>query len=193
MRAVPEVASPRLGAKTLEPDAFRRFLRVVELEGSPRDRAIVYLLLSGLRVSEVAGLHRDDLEINAHRGLVRIRGEHVKRSSYREVPLSRQARIYVAAHLNQLDPQGAVFVGERGPLTTDGTYKIVKKYGELAGVELHPHVLRHEFAMRYLAGNQNDLVGLKALLGHAQLETTAKFYSRKRLEDLRVGVERIEL
>lgn len=192
IRAVPEIQSPPLGAKTLPPEEFQRFLRTIELQASVRDRAIIYLLLSGLRVSEVAGLKADDIEMNAHRGSIQIRGEHVKRSAYRQVPLSKQSRVYLTEHLNA-KPCGLVFHGERGALTTDGIYKIVVKYGCLAGIDIHPHQLRHEFSRLYLAANQNDLVALQNLLGHAQLETTARFYARKTMENLREGVDRISL
>ena len=184
---------PQLGAKVLDPDSFRRFLRAVELQATARDRAIVYLLLSGLRISEVAGLRAADIELNAHRGSLYIRGEHVKRSAYRQVPLSRQARVYLAEHLKVTTPDGIVFHGERGAMTTDGIYKVVAKYGQMSGVDIHPHLLRHHFSRGYLDANQNDIVGLQLLLGHAQLETTARYYARKRFEDLEAGVEKVAM
>jgi integrase len=40
----------------------------------------------------------------------------------------------------------AVFVGQRGPLTESGVWRIVAKYADLAGlVDVSPHVLRHTF------------------------------------------------
>ncbi len=192
IRAVPEIPITALGVRTLEPDLLRRFLRTVEVDCTKRDRAIVYLLYSGLRESEVVGLTVRDLTLNTHRGSVLIRGEHVKRSSQREVPLGRQARVYLLDHLEEKQPTDQVFVGERGPLTTDGIYKVVSKLGMKAGVEISPHQLRHEFSRRFLETNQNDLKGLQTLLGHSNIEITARHYARKRLSDLQVQVEKLE-
>ena len=85
-----------------------------------------------------------------------------------------------------------VFTGERGPLTTDGIYKLVQKYGLMSGVSISPHQLRHEFSRRFLETNQNDLKSLQTLLGHASIEITARHYARKRLSDLQEQVERLD-
>ncbi|MGK5083254.1 tyrosine-type recombinase/integrase [Bdellovibrionota bacterium FG-1] len=193
IQAVPELPMTRLGAKTLPQEEFRRFMRNVELTASPRDKAIVYLMLSGLRVSEVAGLRHEDISLSVNRGILEIRGEHVKGSSSRTVPLARQARIQLRAHLGDEFGQGLVFNGERGPLTTDGIYKLVRKLGALVGVKTHDHLLRHHFAMNFLEENPGDLVALQNLLGHSSLETTSRHYVRKRLADLEAGVEKLSM
>jgi site-specific recombinase XerD len=52
-------------------------------------------------------------------------------------------------------------------------WEIVKACGRKAGVETHVHALRAAFAVYYLKSNPGDLEGLRALLGHRQLATTA--------------------
>ncbi|MFC1890122.1 tyrosine-type recombinase/integrase [Thermodesulfobacteriota bacterium] len=52
------------------------------------------------------------------------------------------------------------------------------------------HILRHSFSYSYLESNENDLVALADILGHESL-TTTRIYTKRRLEDLEQGVERV--
>jgi len=79
-----------------------------------------------------------------------------------------------------------VFIGCRGALKEDAVRKLCDKYSAILGVRFHPHTLRHSMASRYLADNQNDLVGLSMLLGHESLNTT-RTYSLKTEEALAEG------
>ena len=193
IRAVPEIATQKLGVVTLETEPFRRFLRTVEMSPSKRDQAIIHLLLNGLRVSELVGLRMEDVSVSLNRGSVMIQGEHVKRSSNRTVPLGRQARLYLKAYIDAEKPLEQIFIGQRGSLTESGVDKIVRRYGSAVGVQTHCHLLRHQFGELYLNENPGDLVGLQHLLGHASVDTTARHYVRKRFSDLETGVDKIDL
>ena len=59
----------------------------------------------------------------------------------------------------------------RRRLTRSGYWRIVKRWGKVAGLECHPHLLRHTCAT-HLRHNGVELEKIQALLGHKQLATT---------------------
>lgn len=181
-----------LAPRSLRSRDVRRFLKEVELRGSPRDQAIVYILLyTGLRVGELVNLRREDVTLSEKKGTIRLRGAVTKGGAERSVPVPLEARRRLAAYLESRgDEYSALFVGQRGPLREDAVVRVIAKYARWAGLKITPHLLRHTFAYQYLEKNANDLVGLAAILGHENLNTT-RLYTQKRLEDLQEGVERV--
>ncbi|HXH20446.1 MAG TPA: tyrosine-type recombinase/integrase [Dehalococcoidia bacterium] len=190
---VPKVPWQPLAPRGLTKPELRRFLKEVDLRGCARDKAVVYLLLyGGLRLGEVASLCLEDVAFSPRKGLLRLRSEWAKGSKERLVPLPAAARATLASYLTEReDCPGQLFRGERGPLGRSGITKIVQKYAHSAGVKLSPHTLRHCFAYRYLEHTANDLVGLAAILGHSNLNTTMG-YTRKRIENLQSAVDDLE-
>jgi integrase/recombinase XerD len=142
-----------------------------------RDRALVELLYgAGLRVSELAGLQKSSVDLDAR--LVRCVG---KGSKERMVPIGRQAvqalRRYLARGRPYLDSRHRpeLFLNAKGGgLTRAGVFLILRRLAGKAGLEperIHPHLLRHSFATHLLEGGA-DLRSVQEMLGHADLATT---------------------
>jgi integrase/recombinase XerD len=176
LRRLPSVLSvEEVGRLLAQPDAgTRRGLR---------DRAMLELLYAtGLRVSELVGLGRGD--INLDLGVVRCIG---KGSKERIVPVGRPAIEAVRAYLDsRRDAAPPLFMGNKGqPITRVAVWRIVRRYARGAGIRapISPHALRHSFATHMLEGGA-DLRSIQELLGHVNIVTT-QIYTHVSIDHLR--------
>lgn len=155
--------------------------RLWGLDLSERDRAIMAVFVyGGLRSNELRMLDVGDIDYDARMIFVRFG----KRSKQRLTPLHANAAAALRAYIG--DREGAVFLGNRGErISNRGLRHLVKRWGELAGLrkEVHPHALRHTFAVSLLEA-EVDLETIRDLLGHASIQTTSIYLhctsSRKR-------------
>jgi len=146
-----------------------------------RDDAVLELLYgSGVRVAELCGLSRGDLDLRG--GAVVVWG---KGGRQRRVPLSGPAVEALQAWLAVTDAPRSdgvqqLFVNTRGhPLTPRDVRRIVDRRSP---TPTHPHALRHSFATHLLDGGA-DLRSVQELLGHRDVATTQRYthVSRERL------------
>ncbi len=171
---IPQVLSPENVNKLLEsPQPADRFYL--------RDRALLETLYAtGSRASEVVGLKRMDLHLEA--GFCKCFG---KGSKQRIVPLGRIAINSLHDYIDKLRPRLVqsspeapwVFVSRGGKqLTREMLWVLVKKYVKRAGLhsKVSPHTLRHSFATHLLAGGA-DLRTVQELLGHSNIRTTQQY------------------
>lgn len=152
-----------------------------------RDDAVVELLYgSGLRVAELCGLRREDLDLSRQRVTVWGKG-----SKQRVVPLSEPSVSAVRRWLadgrallaRAHTPPELVFVNLRGnPLSPRDVRRILDRR---SSEPTHPHALRHTFATHLLDGGA-DLRMVQELLGHEDLSTTQIYthVSRERLRQV---------
>lgn len=178
-----------------EPD-LRRILRRARESGSLRDHALLQLLAAtGLRAAEAAALRRGDLQIGERSGWVTVRAGKGRKK--RRVPVYEQAREPLNEYLKErkfFDPAGheaeTLFTTRLGdPMTPYTIWYTVKKYAALAGVAgVSPHSFRHTVATRLVRNPKVDMVTAAAFLGHARLDTTAR-YAQPNEDDLEQAAE----
>lgn len=179
----------------LEADEFERLCHAAEgtSETARRDRALLeFLFSSGLRVSELVGLDRESVNLEA--GELTVRG---KGGKLRMVFVSDRARAALQRYLDaRKDVDPALFVSTRRGfaekssaddlrITVRTVERIVARLAAKAGLtkQVHPHTLRHSFATDLLR-NGADIRSVQALLGHSSI-TTTQIYTHVTDEGLR--------
>jgi integrase/recombinase XerC len=156
-----------------------------------RDLAMLEFFYStGVRLSELAGLNDEDVDLVSDQ--VKVRGKGKKE---RIVPIGRQAGAALRRYFNRRDTllagsaggdRRAVFLNARGRrLSARGVQLAMKRlFSVLArGSTLRVHALRHSFATHLLDAGA-DLRAVQELLGHASLSTT-QVYTHTSVERLK--------
>jgi len=144
-----------------------------------RDRAILELLYStGLRVSELVSLNRDQIDFDRMEFGVRGKG-----GKLRVVFLSRAASFWLKLYLQvREDNYKPLFISSRGRLSNSfrlssrAIDNLVQKYARKCNLPMNvtPHTLRHSFATDLLMGGA-DLRSVQEMLGHASIVTTQRY------------------
>lgn len=158
-----------------------------------RDASLVtFMLYTGLRLRETAALTLEDIKMSERSGEVLVR--QGKGNKERSVPLKSEAREAVREWL-KVRPQSAnshlwitTEADENDMLTPRAFQRILKRYGQDAGIPtLTPHVLRHTFA-KNLADKKVGVEVIARLLGHSNLNTT-QIYIQPGQSDLQKAME----
>ena len=137
-----------------------------------RDAAILSVFrATGIRLAELAGIRYDPgdprrSDLDLERREIRVRG---KGGRDRTVRIDHEAARRVDRYLRVRARHEQAYrlglwlgTGGRGPLTANGIYQMVRRRGEQAGVEVHPHRFRHHFSHTWLdrGGAEGDLMEL---------------------------------
>ena len=137
-----------------------------------KEKALVeFLVSSGCRVSEVAGLRVDDIDWRDRKCKVIGKG-----NKERTVYFSVRAKLMLQLYIEGRKGGEALFSSSRAPyepLSDRGIEKIISKLGKRIGMErpLYPHLMRHTFASHALNCGM-ELTIIQHLLGHSDPKTT---------------------
>lgn len=168
--------SPRHLPATLDADSIGQLLEIpCDTPLAIRDKAIMELFYSsGLRLSELAGLRWEQLDLAS--GMVTVTG---KGNRTRMVPVGRMASEALLewrkARVNFASfEEPHVFVSQRGnPIAVRTIQTRIRHWAKHQGIpqNIYPHLLRHSFASHMLESS-GDLRAVQELLGHADISTT---------------------
>lgn len=155
-----------------------------------RDRAMLELLYAtGVKVSELVSLKMSDVNLMmgyiscsmSAKGRIVPFGEEAKKALMKYL---KDGRDKLVANKESV----YLFTNVKGePMSRQGFWKIIKAYGEKAGIEIDitPHILRHSFAA-HMIENGADLRSLSEMLGHSDIAATQVYavFSNNRLREV---------
>jgi site-specific recombinase XerD len=163
----------------LTDDEVKRLLLVLRQhsDAALRDRDLCICLLmldSGLRLGEVLGLKCGSLHLEE--GYISVLGKGDKE---RYVPVGQHTKKELMRYLftrSGCASKYSLFEKSKEiPLTEGAVRALFRRLKRMTGIErLHPHLLRHTFATRYLE-NGGDLYSLQLILGHTTLEMSKRY------------------
>lgn len=168
--ACPRVIKPTLGA-----GQCHQLLASAKESRTPlRDEAILMFLMdTGARASELCGLTINDVTFEQR--LAKVFG---KGSKERYLPLSAPTLKAMGKYMHKerlADGEPYFFLSEEGrKLTPSGLLQLIKRTGRRVGVSVHPHQLRHSFAVAFLRAVASPFE-LQRMLGHTSLEMTRRY------------------
>lgn len=138
---------------------------------------LMTLYATGVRRAELANLRVSD--IDSKRMVIRIQGG--KGLKDREVMLSKVLLEALREHWQRHRPKEWLFPGgnnhkSSNPITPKVAWQACQQAAKRCGLgkKVHPHVLRHTFATHLLDAD-TDLRTIQVLLGHSNLEQTARY------------------
>jgi site-specific recombinase XerD len=145
-----------------------------------RDETIVLFLLdTGVRVSELCNLKMSDLDLQGRRCTVIGKG-----NKRRTIHFGKTAGKFLWQYLREQtrDADDPVFLSDRGktagePLTRSGVQQLIERLGntaKLQAVRCSPHTFRHTFAVEFLRAGGN-VFSLQQMLGHSGLHITNRY------------------
>jgi site-specific recombinase XerD len=146
-----------------------------------RDRTMLEVLFStGLRVSELVRLNRDQVNLQTREFGVKGKGNKTRvvflsdsAAHWIERYVKARTDTYTPLFIRYSGSKSVLKAGENMRLTARSVERIVKKYSKKAGLpfDAHPHTLRHSFATDLLIAGA-DIRSVQEMLGHESIRTT---------------------
>ena len=190
-----DIKSPKIEKREIEFLSIEEIERLLSLPDDThkgiRDRAILELLYAtGIRATELIQMKTAD--VNLRIGFVKCDGTH---SKARIIPMGRLCRKAMEDYMldvrekmlrgKESDVLFVNYIGE--PLTRQGLWKVMKEYGEAAGlnISLTPQIIRNSFAVHMLQ-NGADVKSLQELMGHEDIAATQAYLAvtKNRIKDV---------
>lgn len=181
---------PKLPKKLPKVMTIEEIQKILRKDLTKIQRLMIELLYGcGLRVSELAGLKTNNIDLNSN--YLRCSG---KGSKERLVPLGTKAKEALENYFEERDflirkynlDKKNLLISEKGHfLTRQDIYNFIHEQGKKINKNISPHTLRHSFAT-HLLENGADLRIVQELLGHSDVSTTQLYthISKRRLKEV---------
>ncbi len=172
--------------ETLSDAELGQLFRIMDINSDTgcRDASILLLVLdTGVRCSELLGIHIEDIHLEEQ--WLKVMGKGRKE---RVVPFGSKATRLLQRYIyhfrpEALDSSQLFLCVDSSPLSDNALHLLFKRLAARSGItRLHPHLLRHTFATRYLMSG-GDAFSLQQILGHTTLEMTRRYTDMVALEN----------
>lgn len=192
---IKEIKCSRKVVEFIKNDEFNRLLRIFDLSKfhEYRDYIITQLIFdTGMRLGETLLIQEKDIDyINR---TILLPSENTKGKKDRYVFFSEEMLKQLRRWLKYKDryrQSEYIFCTNKGkPLSVSNYETNFKKYGVRIGLEkIHPHMLRNNFAKRFLMQG-GDIYTLSRILGHSSVKVTEEAYLDLDTNDLRTNYQR---
>ncbi len=129
-------------------------VKMIDASDSFRNKAIIALLYdSGIRIGELVGMSKKDVELDGENGVINVNGK----TGMRRIPITFSIR-YIAQYLNlnkEKAPEEPLWLGEKNWVNSKTDYSGIRKMLQEAGAKakiakpVNPHAFRHSRATFY--------------------------------------------
>ena len=181
-----KIELPKIPERTVEVlsrEELDRIFAAVDMakKNGPRDTAILHTLYStGLRVSEITSLNRDNVDLKRREFMIRGKGDK-PRVIFLSKTAADKIRNYLKTRNDNFSPLFTNSIRRKEDVLDDAKRRLsqvsiqnlVRKYALKAGIikKVTPHTLRHSYATQLLI-NGADIRSVQQMLGHSSITTT---------------------
>ncbi len=140
-----------------------------------RDAAVIELLFAtGLRISELCSLRKNDIDLFDQTVLVYGKGSKERRIQIGNDDVVKILKEYKKEYIIEIEKCDYFFANQSGQKLSDQTVRrMINKYSSIAAINLHitPHMFRHTFATSLLEADV-DIRYIQEMLGHSSINIT---------------------
>ncbi len=140
-----------------------------------RDAAVIELLFAtGLRISELCSLRKNDIDLFDQTVLVYGKGSKERRIQIGNDDVVKVLKDYKKEYEAEIENCNYFFANQSGKKLSDqAVRRMINKYASIAAIDLHitPHMFRHTFATSLLEADV-DIRYIQEMLGHSSINVT---------------------
>ncbi len=189
---------PKIRRKLPKILSLEEVTRLIDASSGLFERTLLMVLYgTGMRRAEIARLKIDD--IDSQRMVIHV--VNGKGGKDRDLPLSPKLLETLRAYWRWLKPETYLFPSRTNrdaeqPITDKTVWRVCREAASRSGIRkrVTPHLLRHSWATHLLEAG-TDLRTIQLLLGHEDLEVTARYLhlSAQRLQKVANPIEELKL